>query len=236
MPPTFGFLSSLKAIHFGSGPYAVFYFSVFLGDTGSLGGTGKVVPIPITVTFKVNNGPVDKNGQPVYPTSQVLDTYQTLQSGEPFTDKFWFGPPKLTTLIFGEDQDYIVQQVVVLDLSAAIAASAASAASAAPVKSTLNVTLTIDTIFVETLAVGLVTIKGLTTIDLEPPSPYPYEDSANLIGDNTALINYSYPGAYSNLQCTTGFPFAQVLRGNFNPKNITGTINTKTLAVTLGPP
>ena len=63
-----------------------------------------------------------------------------------------------------------MQQVVVLDLSAAIAASAASAASAAPVKSTvLNVTLTIATIFVETLAVGLVTIKGLTTIDLEPP-------------------------------------------------------------------
>ena len=68
---------------------------------------------------------------------------------------------------------------------------------------------------------------------------YQYEDSANLIGDNTALINfprYSYPGAYSNLQCTTGFPFAQVLRGNYNLKNITGTINTKTLAVTLGPP
>ena len=227
MPPTFGFLSSLKAIHFGSGPYAVFYFSVFLGGTGT---PPNVVPIPITVTFKVNNGPVDKNGQPVYPTSQVLDTYQTLQSGEPFTDKFWFGPPKLTTLIFGEEQDYIVQQVVVLDLSAA------PVTPPNVVPTPINVTLTIATIFVETLAVGLVTIKGLTTIDLEPPYPYPYEDSANLIGDNTALINYSYPGAYSNLQCTTGFPFAQVLRGNFNPKNITGTINTKTLAVTLGPP
>lgn len=227
MPPTFGFLSSLKAIHFGSGPYAVFYFSVFLGETGT---PPNVVPIPITVTFKVNNGPVDKNGQPVYPTSQVLDTYQTLQSGEPFTDKFWFGPPKLTTLIFGEQQDYIVQQVVVLDLSAA------PVTPPNVVPTPINVTLTIATTFVETLAVGLVTIKGLTTIDLEPPSPYPYEDSANLIGDNTALINYSYPGAYSNLQCTTGFPFAQVLRGNFNPKNITGTINTKTLAVTLGPP
>ena len=227
MPPTFGFLSSLKAIHFGSGPYAVFYFSVFLGGTGT---PPKVVPIPITVTFKVNNGPVDNNGQPVYPTSQVLDTYQTLQSGEPFTDKFWFGPPKLTTLIFGEQQDYIVQQVVVLDLSAA------PVTPPNVVPTPINVTLTIATTFVETLAVGLVTIKGLTTIDLEPPSPYPYEDSANLIGDNTALINYSYPGAYSNLQCTTGFPFAQVLRGNFNPKNITGTINTKTLAVTLGPP
>ena len=227
MPPTFGFLSSLKAIHFGSGPYAVFYFSVFLGETGT---PPNVVPIPITVTFKVNNGPVDKNGQPVYPTSQVLDTYQTLQSGEPFTDKFWFGPPKLTTLIFGEQQDYIVQQVVVLDLSAA------PVTPPNVVPTPINVTLTIATIFVETLAVGLVTIKGLTTIDLEPPYPYPYEDSANLIGDNTALINYSYPGAYSNLQCTTGFPFAQVLRGNFNPKNITGTINTKTLAVTLGPP
>ena len=227
MPPTFGFLSSLKAIHFGSGPYAVFYFSVFLGGTGT---PPNVVPIPITVTFKVNNGPVDKNGQPVYPTSQVLDTYQTLQSGEPFTDKFWFGPPKLTTLIFGEEQDYIVQQVVVLDLSAA------PVTPPNVVPTPINVTLTIATTFVETLAVGLVTIKGLTTIDLEPPSPYPYEDSANLIGDNTALINYSYPGAYSNLQCTTGFPFAQVLRGNFNPKNITGTINTKTLAVTLGPP
>jgi hypothetical protein len=227
MPLTFGFLSSLKAIHFGSGPYAVFYFSVFLGETGT---PPDVVPIPITVTFKVNNGPVDKNGQPVYPTSQVLDTYQTLQSGEPFTDKFWFGPPKLTTLIFGEQQDYIVQQVVVLDLSAA------PVTPPNVVPTPINVTLTIATIFVETLAVGLVTIKGLTTIDLEPPSPYPYEDSANLIGDNTALINYSYPGAYSNLQCTTGFPFAQVLRGNFNPKNITGTINTKTLAVTLGPP
>lgn len=227
MPPTFGFLSSLKAIHFGSGPYAVFYFSVFLGGTGT---PPNVVPIPITVTFKVNNGPVDNNGQPVYPTSQVLDTYQTLQSGEPFTDKFWFGPPKLTTLIFGEEQDYIVQQVVVLDLSAA------PVTPPNVVPTPINVTLTIDTVFVETLAVGLVTIKGLTTIDLEPPYPYPYEDSANLIGDNTALINYSYPGAYSNLQCTTGFPFAQVLRGNFNPKNITGTINTKTLAVTLGPP
>ena len=227
MPPTFGFLSSLKAIHFGSGPYAVFYFSVFLGETGT---PPNVVPIPITVTFKVNNGPVDKNGQPVYPTSQVLDTYQTLQSGEPFTDKFWFGPPKLTTLIFGEQQDYIVQQVVVLDLSAA------PVTPPNVVPTPINVTLTIATTFLETLAVGLVTIKGLTTIDLEPPSPYPYEDSANLIGDNTALINYSYPGAYSNLQCTTGFPFAQVLRGNFNPKNITGTINTKTLAVTLGPP
>lgn len=227
MPPTFGFLSSLKAIHFGSGPYAVFYFSVFLGETGT---PPNVVPIPITVTFKVNNGPVDNNGQPVYPTSQVLDTYQTLQSGEPFTDKFWFGPPKLTTLIFGEQQDYIVQQVVVLDLSAA------PVTPPNVVPTPINVTLTIATTFVETLAVGLVTIKGLTTIDLEPPSPYPYEDSANLIGDNTALINYSYPGAYSNLQCTTGFPFAQVLRGNFNPKNITGTINTKTLAVTLGPP
>ena len=227
MPPTFGFLSSLKAIHFGSGPYAVFYFSVFLGETGT---PPNVVPIPITVTFKVNNGPVDNNGQPVYPTSQVLDTYQPLQGGEPFTDKFWFGPPKLTTLIFGEQQDYIVQQVVVLDLSAA------PVTPPNVVPTPINVTLTIATIFVETLAVGLVTIKGLTTIDLEPPSPYPYEDSANLIGDNTALINYSYPGAYSNLQCTTGFPFAQVLRGNFNPKNITGTINTKTLAVTLGPP
>ena len=228
MPPTFGFLSSLKAIHFGSGPYAVFYFSVFLGETGT---PPNVVPIPITVTFKVNNGPVDNNGQPVYPTSQVLDTYQTLQSGEPFTDKFWFGPPKLTTLIFGEQQDYIVQQVVVLDLSAA------PVTPPNVVPTPINVTLTIATTFVETLAVGLVTIKGLTTIDLEPPSPYPYEDSANLIGDNTALINYSYSGgAYSNLQCTTGFPFAQVLRGNFNPKNITGTINTKTLAVTLGPP
>ena len=227
MPPTFGFLSSLKAIHFGSGPYAVFYFSVFLGETGT---PPNVVPIPITVTFKVNNGPVDNNGQPVYPTSQVLDTYQTLQSGEPFTDKFWFGPPKLTTLIFGEQQDYIVQQVVVLDLSAA------PVTPPNVVPTPINVTLTIATIFVETLAVGLVTIKGLTTIDLEPPSPYPYEDSANLIGDNTALINYSYPGAYSNLQCTTGFPFAQVLRSNFNPENITGTINTKTLAVTLGPP
>ena len=227
MPPTFGFLSSLKAIHFGSGPYAVFYFSVFLGETGT---PPNVVPIPITVTFKVNNGPVDNNGQPVYPTSQVLDTYQTLQSGEPFTDKFWFGPPKLTTLIFGEQQDYIVQQVVVLDLSAA------PVTPPNVVPTPINVTLTIATTFVETLAVGLVTIKGLTTIDLEPPSPYPYEDSANLIGDNTALINYSYPGAYSNLQCTTGFPFAQVLRSNFNPKNITGTINTKTLAVTLGPP
>ena len=100
MPPTFGFLSSLKAIHFGGGPYAVFYFSVFLGTTQSNFGE-PAVPIPITVTFKVNNGPVDKNGQPVYPTSQVLDTYQALQSGEPFTDKFWFGPPKLTTLPFG---------------------------------------------------------------------------------------------------------------------------------------
>ena len=123
-----------------------------------------------------------------------------------------------------------MQQVVVLDLSAA------PVTPPNVVPTPINVTLTIATTFVETLAVGLVTIKGLTTIDLEPPSPYPYEDSANLIGDNTALINYSYPGAYSNLQCTTGFPFAQVLRGNFNPKNITGTINTKTLAVTLGPP
>ena len=230
MPPTFGFLSSLKAIHFGSGPYAVFYFSVYLGEQGKPDDPSNFVLIPITVTFKVNNGPVDNNGQPVYPTSQVLDTYQTLQGGEPFTDKFWFGPPKLTTLIFGEQQDYIVQQVVVLDLSAA------PVTPPNVVPTPINVTLTIATTFVETLAVGLVTIKGLTTIDLEPPSPYPYEDSANLIGDNTALINYSYPGAYSNLQCTTGFPFAQVLRGNFNPKNITGTINTKTLAVTLGPP
>ena len=173
-----------------------------------------------------------KSSVPAFTASTVINTQTTTNNGTPITDKIWYGPEKITTLFpfacFPMEAEFFAQQIVGLNLSAAPAGT-----------KKVSFQLNINTTFVETLAIGLVTVKNLKSVAMQAPEPYAYTESmsfeyADAKGNKeSGDMNYSVPGFFSPLQNNGGENFAQVLRYSFNPTAVNGTITLEDLSVTL---